>query len=73
MKLPYQHQASVGVEELSFRLRAQTDCGQPESRTTSGLVAYLDGEPVAFMITLPDINELIRDLKRNPWKFFWKE
>jgi phospholipid/cholesterol/gamma-HCH transport system substrate-binding protein len=20
-----------------------------------------------------DIRELIRDLKRNPWKFFWKE
>ena len=20
-----------------------------------------------------DVRELIRDLKRNPWKFFWKE
>ena len=20
-----------------------------------------------------DLRELIRDLKRNPWKFFWKE
>ena len=40
--------ASVGAEELAFRLRAQTDCGHPESETTSGLVAYLDGEPVGW-------------------------
>ena len=20
-----------------------------------------------------DVRELLRDLKRNPWKFFWKE
>jgi len=20
-----------------------------------------------------DLKELVRDLKRNPWKFFWKE
>ena len=22
---------------------------------------------------LADLREMIRDLKRNPWKFFWKE
>jgi GNAT superfamily N-acetyltransferase len=40
--------ASFPVEERAHRLRAQTRCGQPESDTTSGLVAYLDGEPVGW-------------------------
>jgi GNAT superfamily N-acetyltransferase len=29
-------------------LREQTDCGHPKSATTSGLVAYLDGEPAGW-------------------------
>jgi hypothetical protein len=29
-------------------LREQTDCGRPRSGTTSGLVAYLDGEPAGW-------------------------
>ena len=37
---------SVPVEERARRLRAQTDCGHPESDSTSGLVAHLDGGPV---------------------------
>jgi GNAT superfamily N-acetyltransferase len=45
---PRESWASVGADELAFRLRAQTDCGHPESGTTSGLVAYLDGEPVGW-------------------------
>ena len=39
---------SVGRDELAFRLRKQTDCGNPKSGSTSGLVAYLDGEPVGW-------------------------
>lgn len=34
-------------------------------------VAEYDGEPVAFMITLPDINELIRDLDGELLPFGW--
>ena len=34
-------------------------------------VAEYDGEPVAFMITLPDINELIRDLDGELFPFGW--
>jgi len=34
-------------------------------------VAELDGEPVAFMITLPDINEMIRDLDGELFPFGW--
>ena len=45
--------ASVPVEELAHRLREQTDCGHPESDTTSGLVAYLDGEPVGWCAVEP--------------------
>lgn len=34
-------------------------------------IAELDGQPVAFMITLPDINELIGDLNGNLFPFGW--
>ena len=44
---------SVGVEELAFRLRRQTDCGRPEPGLTTGLVASLDGEPVGWCAVEP--------------------
>ncbi|HVL78522.1 MAG TPA: N-acetyltransferase [Sphingomicrobium sp.] len=34
-------------------------------------IAEVDGEPVAFMVTLPDINELIRDLNGELFPFGW--
>lgn len=34
-------------------------------------IAEYDGEPVAFMITIPDINELIRDLNGKLFPFGW--
>ena len=34
-------------------------------------IAEVDGEPVAFMLTLPDINELIRDLNGELFPFGW--
>ena len=40
--------AKFPVEERAHRLREQTDCGHPEAETTSGLVAYLDGDPVGW-------------------------
>jgi GNAT superfamily N-acetyltransferase len=40
--------AKFPVEERAQRLREQTDCGHSEAGTTSGLVAYLDGEPVGW-------------------------
>jgi GNAT superfamily N-acetyltransferase len=36
------------VAERTRRLREQTRCGHPESERTSGLVAYLDGDPVGW-------------------------
>jgi GNAT superfamily N-acetyltransferase len=60
--------ASVGAEGLASRLREQTSCGQPESGTTSGLVAYLDGEPVGWCAVdpRPANPRLLRDC-RVPW------
>ena len=34
-------------------------------------IAELDGEPVAFMMTLPNMNEVIRGLKGSLWPFGW--
>ena len=60
---------SVGNEELAFRLRTQTDCGHPSSETTSGLVAYLDGEPVGWCAVEPRTNYPRLLLKtRVPWE-----
>jgi GNAT superfamily N-acetyltransferase len=39
--------------ETRQRLRQQSRCGQPEAHTTSGLVAYLDGEPVGWCAVEP--------------------
>ena len=36
------------VAERVRRLERQTHCGSPNARTTSGIVAYLDGEPVGW-------------------------
>lgn len=52
-KIPNSQWRSVSDEERAHRLRAQTDCGHPESDTTSGLVAYLDGEPVGWCAVEP--------------------
>ena len=66
---PRESWASVGAEELAFRLRQQTDCGHPESGTTSGLVAYLDGEPVGWCAVEPRSTYPRLLLKtRVPWE-----
>jgi GNAT superfamily N-acetyltransferase len=41
------------VEERAHRLREETDCGHPEATSTSGMVAYLDGEPVGWVAVEP--------------------
>ena len=60
--------ASFPAEERAFRLREQTDCGHPDSDTTSGLVAYLDDEPVGWCAVEPRTayTGLIRN-NRVPW------
>ena len=46
----------VPDEERAHRLRAQTDCGHPGNGPTSGLVAYIDGEPAGWCNVEPRPN-----------------
>ncbi|GAB3407289.1 GNAT family N-acetyltransferase [Flindersiella endophytica] len=66
--LPKESWASEGPEELAARLRDQTACGSRQAKATSGLVAYLDGEPVGWCAVAPraDHARLLRDY-RIPW------
>ncbi|GAA4574914.1 hypothetical protein GCM10023176_43090 [Micromonospora coerulea] len=41
------------VEERIRRQREETRCDRPRARTTSGLVAYLDGEPAGWCAVQP--------------------
>jgi GNAT superfamily N-acetyltransferase len=60
--------ASFPVEERAERLRAQTYCGQPEADTSSGLVAYLDGEPVGWCaVEARSAYPRLRSKCRVPW------
>ena len=66
---PRESFGSFPAEERAFRLRRQTDCGHPESDTTSGLVAYLDGAPVGWCAVEPRTayEGLVRN-SRVPWE-----
>jgi GNAT superfamily N-acetyltransferase len=66
--LPKESWASEGPEELAARLRDQTACGDRKAQETSGLIAYLDGEPVGWCAVAPraDHPRLLRDF-RVPW------
>ena len=65
---PRESFGSFPVEERADRLRQQTDCGSG-SGTTSGLVAYLDGEPVGWCAVEPrtEYRGLLRN-NRVPWE-----
>ena len=39
---------SIDPEERAHRLRAQTDCDHPEADSSTGVVAYADGEAVGW-------------------------
>ena len=61
--------AKFPVEERASRLRHQTNAGNPEAETTSGLVAYVDGEPVGWCAVepRPAYGGLVRN-NRVPWE-----
>ena len=52
--------------EHAHMLREQTDCGYPSSATTSGLVAYLDGEPAGWCNVEPRTE--FPYLRSVPWR-----
>jgi GNAT superfamily N-acetyltransferase len=61
--------AKFPVAERARRLRQQSHCGRPDSDTTSGLVAYLDSEPVGWCAVepRPAFTGLLRN-NRVPWE-----
>ncbi|MBP3037768.1 GNAT family N-acetyltransferase [Arthrobacter sp. zg-ZUI100] len=65
-KVPSSQWRDVPVEELAARLQEQVGCGNPDART-SGLVAYLGGEPVGWCAVEPRTAypRLLRS--RVPW------
>ena len=60
---------SYPAEERARRLREQTHCGTADMTTTSGLVAYLDGEPVGWCAVEPrPAYEGLLRVYRVPWE-----
>jgi GNAT superfamily N-acetyltransferase len=65
---PKEAWGSVGADGLASRLREQTCCGKPESAVTTGLIAYLDGEPVGWCSVDPrPANPRLLSHCRVPW------
>ena len=54
-------------EERTEALRAQTGCGAPDAATTSGLVAYVDGEPAGWLAVEPRVAYPKLRTSRVPW------
>ncbi len=66
---PGESWANVGAARHALRLRTKTQCGRPEAVSTSGLVAYLDQEPVGWCAVEPRTAypRLLRN-SRVPWE-----
>ncbi len=58
---------SVPVAERQQRLQDQTGCDHPSAQTTSGLIAYLDGEPVGWCAVEPRTAYPRLARTRVPW------
>jgi GNAT superfamily N-acetyltransferase len=54
-------------EERTAMLRAQTACGDPDAAATSGLVAYVDGEPAGWVAVEPRTAYPKLRTLRVPW------
>jgi GNAT superfamily N-acetyltransferase len=60
---------SYPAEERARRLRDQTNCGKADATATSGLVAYLDDEPVGWCAVEPrPAYEGLLRVYRVPWE-----
>ena len=66
-KVPASEWRAQTQEDRAEQLRAQTECGYPDAETTTGLIAYLDDEPVGWCALEPR-TEYPRLLNsRIPW------
>lgn len=65
---PREFFAGFPAEERAARLREQTGCGRPDAPATSGLVAFLDDEPVGWCAVepRPAYPGMLRN-QRVPW------
>lgn len=66
-KIPEREWRSVPHEERAFRLRQQTDCGNPDAPSTSGLVAYIGDDPVGWCAVEPRCEYTRLRSMRVPW------
>jgi GNAT superfamily N-acetyltransferase len=55
------------LEERTAMLRAQTACGNPDAAATSGLLAYVDGEPAGWVAVEPRTAYPKLRTSRIPW------
>jgi len=58
---------ALSTEERAERLRTQTECGYPDAGTTTGLIAYLDEEPVGWCAIEPRTEYPRLLTSRIPW------
>lgn len=56
------------LPQRTAMLQEQTACGQPDAAVTSGLVAYLDGEPVGWVAVEPRIAYPKLRTSPTPWR-----
>jgi len=54
-------------QERTAMLRTQTACGDPDAKATSGLVAYVDGEPAGWVAVEPRTAYPKLRTSRVPW------
>lgn len=55
-------------DQRTTMLREQTACGNPDAEATSGLIAYLDGEPAGWVAVEPRTAYPKLRTSRVPWK-----
>jgi GNAT superfamily N-acetyltransferase len=66
---PRESFGAVPAEDRAERLREQSGCGRPRSRSTCGLVAFLDGEPVGWCAVEPRTAYTgMARVSRVPWE-----
>ena len=66
-KVPSKTWRAMPHEERESQLRDQTHCDEPDAPTTSGLVAYLDDEPVGWCAVQPRTEYPRLQTTRVPW------
>jgi GNAT superfamily N-acetyltransferase len=69
IRMPHGQWHRLPVSLRAEQLRAQTRCGDPAARETSGLVAYLDGAPVGWCAVAPRpaFQRLMQSQTTVPW------